>query len=483
MKKCGLAYAQKWDWIKDQAASIKDSFVESVKGWLLTTLVTKFTEWIASLLIPGGAILRLIQGIYNLVMWFVNNIQKIIRWVNAVMDSLGNIALGAIAAAIGFIVNAMKLIIPIILNFVASILNISGIVEAVKKIIDKIAKPIHAAIYRAIDWIVAKVKKMFGKGGEEEEKPHDGKGATASDSSIGKVVSFSDEKEQHQLWIVVKGESVEVMVASHNPSPVIRKLAEWRKTSLKSNDEKQKNAGPRIDKAEELYGKIMAEAKDEHQKIKAVNENHDQKVLAEVEKEDEKIEKEEDTLASIMKELFIIFGKAEMDAETIAEAHGKFQAITDDANKSVGNNASELIKQRLLSFDQINAAYETLTIKKKGPWLYWAFYGTAVEKYADQTVRNNYSEEFETINKGGNYPDFEGKKGSKYEELVFDITTTNQGTIDSHVGRTRNKKKAANYNNVIITTYNRGSKEKEKQIIKAMNQEIGKSFKEEDLKE
>jgi Novel toxin 16 len=166
-----------WDWIKDQAASIKDAFIESTKGWLLTTLVTKFTEWIASLLIPGGAILRLIQGIYNLVMWFVNNIQKIIRWVNAVMDSLGNIALGAIAAAVGFIVSAIKTIIPVILDFFARFLNISGIVESVKNIIAKIAAPIHTAINKVIDWIVGWVKKLFGKGGDKaakkpEKEPH-----------------------------------------------------------------------------------------------------------------------------------------------------------------------------------------------------------------------------------------------------------------------------------------------------------------------
>ncbi len=91
-----------WDWIKDQAASIKDAFIESTKGWLLTTLVTKFVEWVASLLIPGGAIISLIQGIYNLVMWFVNNIQNSLRWVNAVLDSLGSVAMGAIGAAMGF---------------------------------------------------------------------------------------------------------------------------------------------------------------------------------------------------------------------------------------------------------------------------------------------------------------------------------------------------------------------------------------------
>ena len=99
----------------------------------------------------GGAILRLIQGIYNLVMWFVNNIQKILRWVNAVLDSLGNVAMGAISAAIGFIVNGMKKIIPVILDFFARLLNISGIVDAAKKIIDKIVAPMHNIIYKKED--------------------------------------------------------------------------------------------------------------------------------------------------------------------------------------------------------------------------------------------------------------------------------------------------------------------------------------------
>jgi hypothetical protein len=40
-----------------------------------------------------------------------------------------------IPAAIGFIVDAMKLIIPVILNFFAKLLNISGIVDAIQDII------------------------------------------------------------------------------------------------------------------------------------------------------------------------------------------------------------------------------------------------------------------------------------------------------------------------------------------------------------
>jgi hypothetical protein len=87
-----------------------------------------------------------------------------------VLYSLGNIAMGAIAAAIGFIVGAMKLIIPVILDFFARLLNISGIIEAVKNIIAKIAAPIHAAINKVIDWVVGWVKKLFGKG-DKQEKP------------------------------------------------------------------------------------------------------------------------------------------------------------------------------------------------------------------------------------------------------------------------------------------------------------------------
>jgi hypothetical protein len=65
-----------------------------------------------------------------------------------VLDSLGNIAMGAIGAAIGFIVGAMKIIIPVILDFFGRLLNISGIVDAVKNIINKIVGPIQKAIYQ-----------------------------------------------------------------------------------------------------------------------------------------------------------------------------------------------------------------------------------------------------------------------------------------------------------------------------------------------
>ncbi|WP_347219115.1 hypothetical protein [Chryseobacterium sp.] len=56
---------------------------------------------------------------------------------------------------------------------------------------------------------------------------------------IGKVVHFSDKTENHELWIEEKGNSLEIMVASYDPSPVIRRLKEWNKE--RQNNQRRKN--------------------------------------------------------------------------------------------------------------------------------------------------------------------------------------------------------------------------------------------------
>jgi hypothetical protein len=417
--------------------------------------VVSFAEWIASLLIPGGAILRLVQGIYKLVMWFVDNIQRILRWVNAVLDSLGNIAIGAVGAAIGFIVGAMKLIIPVILDFFAKLLNIGGIVDSVKNIINKIVGPIHKAIDKMVDWlkgilnkVVDKVKGIFGKKEDKGKQPVvEQKMQGGHDTELGKVVHFTADGEAHKLWIVAKGSgSIEIMVAS-DESPVERLLLKWASMSKATKKDKAN-----IDEALKLYKELMISAKEAQQKMADAQKAKDEKKAVIADKADDVVETKEVKLASLMEELFKKFGKGdEIDAATIAEAHGKFQVITDRANSYVGSNLSSLVAEGLLSEKQIQAAKGKLN-DKEGPWMYWVIYGTAVENRADELVQS--SNDFKSLI-GNNHPDFAGRDGGKYEGLVFDITTTNQATIDAHIGRTRDKQKAGNYKNVIITTYTR----------------------------
>ncbi len=226
-----------WDWIKDQAEMLMTTVVDGIKDWLLTRMVIGFAEWIAGLLIPGGAIVKLIQGIYKLVMFFVDNIQRIIRWVGAVLDSLGSIAAGAIPSAITFIVDAMKTIIPVILDFFAKLLNISGLVNAVQDIIAKVTAPIHKAIDKFVAWIsklMEKVLKRFkgGKDKTEKEGEKDNEAKKKQEEKekqpeMEKSVysrAFSMYGESHHIYIRTDANKLEATMASKNEERIKKKF-------------------------------------------------------------------------------------------------------------------------------------------------------------------------------------------------------------------------------------------------------------------
>lgn len=301
--------------------------------------------------------------------------------------------------------------------------------------------------------VVDKVKGAFGK---KEEKQKEAKGGKLDDTEVGKVIHFKADGESHKIWIAVKGAgNIEVMVAS-DESPVERLLLKWECMSKATKKDKEN-----INKALTLYKEIMTAAKEAQYKLADAQKTKDEKSAQTAGKADEVVESKEDQLAKVMEELFKKFGnKDEIDPAIIAEAHGKFQAITDKANSFVGGSLANLYPD-YLSKKQIDAAKDKL--KTEGPWMYWVNYGIAVENKADELVKGT---EFKSL-KGGNQPDFVGKDGTKFERLVIDITTDNQNTINAHIGRTTHKDKAAKYKNVIITTYKRiGS---QKQIISEMD--------------
>ena len=159
-------------------------------------------------------------------MWFVDNIQRILRWVNAVLDSLGNIAMGAIGAAIGFIVGAMKLIIPVILDFFAKLLNISGIVDAVKNIINKIVGPIHKAIDKMVDWlkgvlnkVVDKVKGVFGKDDKKKDEAaqNDPEKQKKIDAGISDLRKEENKTEHNEKLTHEEAEQVAKTIKDRHP--------------------------------------------------------------------------------------------------------------------------------------------------------------------------------------------------------------------------------------------------------------------------
>ncbi len=152
-----------WEMIKAKAAEIKQQVMDGIRNWAIVELVKQGVIKLLSFLNPAGAIVQAILDIYNTIMFFVDNWNKIVQFVKTVFNSIADIAMGKISAASAAVERAMAMTIPIILNFLARLLNLNGIGKAVKKIIMKIRKPIDKVIDKAVDFIAKKARALFRK--------------------------------------------------------------------------------------------------------------------------------------------------------------------------------------------------------------------------------------------------------------------------------------------------------------------------------
>jgi len=198
-----------WDMIKEKAGEIKQKVMDGIRNWVITQVVKQAVIKLLSFLNPAGAIIQAIIAIYNTVMFFVENIDRIMTFVKTVFSSIADIAMGKLSAASKAVENALGMTIPIILKFLARLLGLSGIGKAVSNIIKKIRKPIDKIVNKVIDKVVTMAKKIFKRG------------KAAGKKAIQKVKDFvfpskvfSVAKESHKLHFKKQGRGAILMVSS-----------------------------------------------------------------------------------------------------------------------------------------------------------------------------------------------------------------------------------------------------------------------------
>ena len=198
-----------WEMIKEKAAEIKQQVMDGIRNWLITQVVKQAIIKLLSFLNPAGAIVQAILAIYNTIMFFVENWQRIVDFVGSVFNSIGDIAAGKISAAASKVEQAMAMTIPIILNFLARLLGLSGLGKAVSNIIKKIRKPIDKIVNKVIDKIVGFAKKLFKKG------------KAAAKGAVQKLAAFifpkqlfSAGKDPHEMSFKGKLPNAEIVVKS-----------------------------------------------------------------------------------------------------------------------------------------------------------------------------------------------------------------------------------------------------------------------------
>ena len=100
--------------------------------------------------------------IVDVVTFVVEKAMQLLDFVEAVVNSLYDIATGAIGTAANWIEQALGRMVPILIGFLGQLLGLGGITEKIKEFIKKIQAKVDKAIDKAIAKVVELVKKLVG---------------------------------------------------------------------------------------------------------------------------------------------------------------------------------------------------------------------------------------------------------------------------------------------------------------------------------
>jgi hypothetical protein len=182
-----------WKQIVDAIGGLWDMVIGGIKDWAITKIVTAAIMKLVTMFNPAGAIIQAIIATYNTVAFFIERIKQILAFVEAVVDSVANVANGKIDAAANWIEKAMARSIPVLLGFLARLIGLGNVSDAVKKVITAIQAKVDKGIDFVIDWVVKQAKALFG-GKSDDKKDEDPKWAAGAAGVTSAVESMPPEE-------------------------------------------------------------------------------------------------------------------------------------------------------------------------------------------------------------------------------------------------------------------------------------------------
>jgi len=205
--------ASAWEQIKAELSELKEQLIAKVTEMISTEVVKAAVIKLVSMLNPAGAVIQAIIAIYNTITFFIQKIQQIAAVVASFVDSIAAIASGQVDAAAKKVEQTMANTLTVIIAFLAKFAGLGNIPEKIVGIVKKIRQPID----KGLDKIVAWLGKMLAKAKDgltewwKSKKPFTTKGGAT-----------------HEIYYSGKDKSAVPMVASKDPGPIEKKLADFR---------------------------------------------------------------------------------------------------------------------------------------------------------------------------------------------------------------------------------------------------------------
>ncbi|MEP3346273.1 MAG: DUF4157 domain-containing protein [Litoreibacter sp.] len=196
-------FAGIWQKMLELIENFKATLIGGISSMVVTTVIKAGISWLAGLSNPVGAVVKVVLGIYDMIVAFLERLQQIMDVAQSIFSSIGAIARGQTEAASNFVEQTIGRTVPVVIAFLAAALGLGGISSKIKAVITKLQAPVKKAMGKMIAFVIKKAKKLFSK-------------------IIGKLngkrklpsVGFKIGKTPHEYFAKKSGKKMVFMIAS-----------------------------------------------------------------------------------------------------------------------------------------------------------------------------------------------------------------------------------------------------------------------------
>jgi hypothetical protein len=160
-----------WKHLEEFVGNLQQTIMGGIQSFVTERLVKAGIELLISMATPVGGVVKVLKTVYDFIMFIVDNIERIFKFVKTVFKSVADIAAGKLDNAAKMIESVLAQTIPMILDFLARLLNMGGISKKIQEIMERIRKPINKGIDKVLELVIRLAKKVVdGITGKSKKK-------------------------------------------------------------------------------------------------------------------------------------------------------------------------------------------------------------------------------------------------------------------------------------------------------------------------
>jgi hypothetical protein len=149
-----------WRALRERLSDLWTLLVDGVVGWINRRVISVVSARLLTMLDPTGvmAVVNALVALYGAIKTVVRYARQLLEMVNRALMGLGAIARGVIAAAAGFLEDALARAVPVAIAFLAQQAGVGDLARRLQEIV----ATIRARVVAAIDWLIDRAVRLGG---------------------------------------------------------------------------------------------------------------------------------------------------------------------------------------------------------------------------------------------------------------------------------------------------------------------------------